>query len=76
MFFASMTMARRRMRPSHRTQASTSNPNVLFKSPAHGRYGLRRGTSAMFSTHGVGAATARFGASRERSLLAEPSTPA
>lgn len=38
--------------------------------------GHARGKSARSSTHGAGAGGARFGARRDRSLLAEPSTPA
>jgi len=64
------------MRPWHRGRASTSNPNVLLRSSAHGRYGLRRATSATSSTHDAEDADARFGERRDRSLLAEPSTPA
>lgn len=74
--WSSVTIASRRIRPSHRGHASTSKPKVRFKSSAHGRYGARRGTSATSSTHGAGAADARFGPRRARSLLAEPSTHA
>jgi hypothetical protein len=72
MLFGSVTIASRRMHPSQRGHASTSKPNVRFKSSAHGRYGLLRGTSAVSDSHGAGAGT--DAASRLRSESGSRST--
>ncbi len=65
------------MRPRHRGHSSTSSFSVRIMSSAHGRYRLFGFHASSTSTAGLtGLLTGGVGTTRERSLLALPSTPA